>query len=145
MSWIVIGVLLILFCVVQLLFTRRTHEYYRVRNQGRSRWWQNPRGWSVAMVWYAGIVAVLGGMFLLLFGVSQRSGWIPSESLQQPTGRALRNVQHHPWHDISSCPLSSASVLPWSATAASVISTMRSRRSPGVGMAGVYRAGMACP
>jgi len=74
MSWIVIGVLLILFCVVQLLFTRRTHEYYRVRNQGRSRWWQNPRGWRVGMVWYAGIVAVLGGMFLVLFGVSQRSG-----------------------------------------------------------------------
>lgn len=74
MSWIVIGVVAVLFGVAQLLLARRIHGYYRVRNKGRSRWWQNPRGWSVGMVRYLGIVAVLSGAFLILFGVSQRSG-----------------------------------------------------------------------
>ncbi len=74
MSWIVIGFIALLLGVAQLLLASRIHDYYRVGNEGRSRWWQNPRGWSLGMVRYLGILAVLSGAFLILFGMSQRSG-----------------------------------------------------------------------
>jgi ABC-type Fe3+ transport system permease subunit len=71
MIYIVVGVASVLFGISQLVFEKRNHAYYWRRNEGRSRWRQNPRGWSLRMTRYAGIVAFLGGLFLVAFGASQ--------------------------------------------------------------------------
>ena len=73
MSWIVFGIVAIVIGFAQLLLASRIHDYYGLRNEGRSRWWQNPRGWSLGMVRYLGVVAILSGAFLIVFGISQQS------------------------------------------------------------------------
>ncbi|MGH9194231.1 MAG: hypothetical protein ACRD1T_00645 [Acidimicrobiia bacterium] len=71
MVYILTGGFFVLFGLGQLFFARRIHDYYRGKNDGRSRWKQNPRGWSLGMARFAGVVAVLGGLFLIAFGSSQ--------------------------------------------------------------------------
>jgi hypothetical protein len=71
MIYVVVGVAFVLFGIGQLVFEERIHAHYRRRDEGRSRWRQNPRGWSLGMTRYAGIVAFLGGLFLVAFGASQ--------------------------------------------------------------------------
>jgi hypothetical protein len=71
MIYVVVGVFFVLFGVGQLVFARRIHAYYRRRNEERSRWKQNPRGWSLGWARYAGVIAVIGGVFMIAFGTSQ--------------------------------------------------------------------------
>jgi hypothetical protein len=69
--YIVLGLLFVVFGIVQLVFARQIHAYFERRNEGRSQWKQNPRGWSLAMTRFAGIVPILSGLFLIAFGMSQ--------------------------------------------------------------------------
>jgi hypothetical protein len=71
MIYVVVGVFFVLFGVGQLVFARRIHACYRRRNEERSRWKQNPRGWSLGWARYAGVIAVIGGVFMIAFGTSQ--------------------------------------------------------------------------
>jgi hypothetical protein len=71
MVYIALGVLACQFGVGQLVFAAPIHTYFARRNQGRSLWRQNPRGWSVGMVRYAAGAALVSGLFLIAFGASQ--------------------------------------------------------------------------
>lgn len=73
MIYIVVGGFFVLFGLFQLVFARRVRAYYERRNEVRSRWKQNPRGWSLGMTRFAGTIAFLGGLFLIAFGASQVS------------------------------------------------------------------------
>ena len=68
---VVLGTFFVVFGIGQLAFARRIHAHYRRRNEGRSRWNQNPRGWSLRMTRFAGVLPILGGLFLIAFGASQ--------------------------------------------------------------------------
>jgi hypothetical protein len=68
---VVLGAFFIVFGIGQLAFARRIHAHYRRRNEGRARWNQNPRGWSLGMTRFAGVIALFGGLFLIAFGGSE--------------------------------------------------------------------------
>ena len=71
MIYVVVGAFFVLFGVGQLVFAKRIHASYRRRNEERSRWNQNPRGWSLGLAREAGTIAVIAGLIMIAFGTSQ--------------------------------------------------------------------------
>jgi hypothetical protein len=71
MIYVALGLLVGAFGLVQLIFPERVHLFFVSRNGGRSRWRQNPRGWSIGMVQYLGGMAVVASAILIWIGLSQ--------------------------------------------------------------------------
>ena len=62
------GIVLALAGVLQVWNATRIHAFFSRRNEGKTRWRQDMRGWSVNMARRYGIAAIAGGLILLLDG-----------------------------------------------------------------------------
>ena len=74
MVYILLGSAVLLLGIAQLVFAQRIHAYFEDRNEGRSRWHENPRGWSVSLVRQLGVAAIVAALILISFGTAQISG-----------------------------------------------------------------------
>jgi len=70
MIYVVFGVLIVTLGIVQLVFARQI-LVLRASKRKTVAMAQNPRGRSLAMTRFAGVVPILGGLFLGAFGMSQ--------------------------------------------------------------------------
>ena len=64
MSWVdwfyvCLGAVLILLGVLQLVFAHQVQAFFQRRNIGKSSWWQDVRGWSLANVRVNGVLMIL--------------------------------------------------------------------------------------
>lgn len=66
---LILGFLLLVFGVVQLAAAGRIHAHFAESNAGKTRGWQNPRGWSVSLVRSFGAASIVGGCIVILEAV----------------------------------------------------------------------------